>query len=252
MSKEMNIDELKKHIRSSLNKLKSYLDELNNSAEYHLRKRSMLISYWLNDYVSFLRTEHDFTPPNRKYSRGDIVLVNFGYRVGSELGGKHFAVVLDCYNSKKSPIITVVPLSSKKENYKQGVYSFELEFGLEYLYKQKREAIFNKFKEQTIQAMEFDKAIKNSSTVNIDDYKRLDQMINSALREMMTINNLDKDMKKLKLGTIASVSQITTISKQRIINPKNNKDSLSGLKLNSSDLDTLNKYISNLYLFSKN
>lgn len=248
MPKEMTIEELQKHINSSTQRLKNYLEQLNNSSSKPLRKRSMIISYWLNDFVKYIKNEDIYQPPNRKYKRGDIVLVNFGYRVGSELGGRHFAIVLDCHNQKNSPIITVVPLSSKKYGYKRGIYSFELEYGIDQLYKEKRERLLKVVSESII---EIDR-LNDTSETNSDRFKQLNYLVHSSLDKMYIVNNMDREIKKLKSGTIVSVSQITTISKQRIINPNNNKDSLSGIKIKSADLDTLNNYLNNLYLFKNN
>jgi mRNA-degrading endonuclease toxin of MazEF toxin-antitoxin module len=46
------------------------------------------------------------------YKRGDIVLAHFGYNVGHELGGIHYAVVVERDNNLSSGIVMVVPLSS--------------------------------------------------------------------------------------------------------------------------------------------
>lgn len=254
MSRVMSYDELHNHIDSSINELANYLDDLNNNSNKHQRKRGMLISYWIKDYVNFCKNEDSFFPPNRRYKRGDIVLVNFGYRVGSELGGRHFAVVLDCNNTKRSPILTVVPLSSKREGYKKSFYSFELEQGIENLYIQKRESLFDTASESLVQIKELREQIyslENSSITKREQLKNLEKLVEKTFKKVIEIDNLDKETKKLKKGTIVSVSQITTISKQRIINPKNNRDSLSGIRLNSKDLDTLNEYISNLFIYTK-
>ena len=40
------------------------------------------------------------------------MLNSFGFNVGSEYGGLHYAVVIDKDNNLSSPVVTVVPLSS--------------------------------------------------------------------------------------------------------------------------------------------
>lgn len=251
MSKEMSYDELRNHINSSINELESFLNDLNDSPNYYQRKRGMLISYWIKDYVNYNKNEDKFSPPNRRYKRGDIVLVNFGYRIGSELGGRHFAVVLDCNNSIKSSILTVVPLSSKKEGYKESYYSFELEQGIEFLYRKKRENLLNTARESLVKIQELREQLEGSednSKIKNRQLTDLENLVNETLKKILEIDNLDKEMKKLKEGTIISVSQITTISKQRLINPKSNKDSLSGLRLSPNDLKSLDKYINDLFI----
>ena len=51
---------------------------------------------------------------NINYRRGQVILVDFGYRIGSELGGAHYAVVMDVRSSKHNNQLTVVPLRSNK------------------------------------------------------------------------------------------------------------------------------------------
>ena len=76
-------------------------------------KKVNLISYWQKDYINYIKNEKDFNPTNLKtYKRGDIIKVNLGFNIGSELGGLHYCVVIDKKNNRNSPVITVIPLSS--------------------------------------------------------------------------------------------------------------------------------------------
>ena len=94
--------------------------------------------------------------------------------------------------------------------------------------------------------------IKNNSSANIEQENiklhQLEELVKIALRQMYAIDNMDNQIKKLKDGTVVSVSQITTISKQRIVNPKQNADALSGIKLSNEDLDKLNEHINYLFV----
>ena len=55
---------------------------------------------------------------HKVYKRGQVVSVNFGTNIGSEISGEHFAIVLTKYDKPTSRTITVVPLTSKyNENY---------------------------------------------------------------------------------------------------------------------------------------
>lgn len=59
--------------------------------------------------------EQNFRPNyNINYRRGQVIFVDFGYRIDSELGGAHYAVVLDVKSSKQNNQVTVVPLRSDK------------------------------------------------------------------------------------------------------------------------------------------
>lgn len=255
MSTQLSKTELQKLVDKSVEEFSNYLNSLISSDDCNKNKRASLISYWATDYVKYLKKEKTFTPPNYKYSRGDIVLVNFGYRVGCELGGMHFAIVVDNFNSKKSPIMTVVPLSSKKKDHSYNeTFSFELSKGVYELYMEKREKLLNSAYEN-LNAIAVIRAqldeISNEADIDNIDQSKIKENIRKINDKIKKVKLLDRDLDNLKNGTIVAVSQITTISKLRIINPKSSKDSLYDIKLNTDDLDKLNDYIKKLYIFEK-
>ena len=53
----------------------------------------------------------------QRYKRGQIVLADFSPSMGSEMRGKHFAIVLTKKDSPNNGVLTVVPLSSKEKSY---------------------------------------------------------------------------------------------------------------------------------------
>ena len=98
---------------SALQKLDSLL--LNYISNTDTASKADKLSYWLKDYCSLLKAEETFDPKYLKsYNRGDVIQVNLGYNIGNEEGGLHYCIVLDKHNSKKSGIITVIPLTSNK------------------------------------------------------------------------------------------------------------------------------------------
>ena len=104
-----------------MNKKKSIV-QLNNLLESYISndktlRKADLISKWLKDYVNYLQFEEVFDPKrNIAYKQGNIVKINLGFNLGSELGGVHYAIVIDNNNKHSSDTITVLPLSSIKEN----------------------------------------------------------------------------------------------------------------------------------------
>ena len=103
MKKEYSI--LKKE---ALTALSSYMDSLGEN-------QGSKLAYWISDYVRFLKREPGFDPKKLiRYKRGAIVKVHLGYRVGSEEGGLHYAVVMDVDNKLSNPVATVIPLTSIK------------------------------------------------------------------------------------------------------------------------------------------
>ncbi len=95
----------------------------------------------------------------KRYKRGQIIKIDFGINIGSELSHTHFGIVINKDDTVKNDNITVVPISSKK------------------------------------------------------GYKRLP--LNKILLNMYSINS------KYNLNCYALITQITTISKTRIL--ENNK-----------------------------
>lgn len=76
-------------------------------------KQQHIMAEWFELWCKYLGFEKSFVPQKLKYyKRGDIVLAHFGYNTGSELGGAHFAVVVEKNNNKSNNTVTVVPLSS--------------------------------------------------------------------------------------------------------------------------------------------
>lgn len=96
---------------TAINVLDAFLTDLTSSPT--TQKKAGLLSYWICDYISMLRKEKD-SQKYRCYKRGDIVKVHFGYRIGHEEGGLHYAVVVSVCDSPYSGILTVIPLTSLK------------------------------------------------------------------------------------------------------------------------------------------
>ena len=105
------------------------MEDYINSGKEELVKKADLISYWLKTYADYIEFEDKFD--SRKlmnYSRGDVIRVNFGFNIGAEMGGLHFAVVLDNDSKQKSNVLTVVPLSSTNG---KTVHEREVDLGVE-------------------------------------------------------------------------------------------------------------------------
>lgn len=80
-------------------------------------KQQFILDKWLNQWSQYLREEKVFNPQKlRYYKRGEIVLVDFGYNVGCELGGIHYAIVIENNNNNASGQVVVIPISSLETN----------------------------------------------------------------------------------------------------------------------------------------
>jgi mRNA-degrading endonuclease toxin of MazEF toxin-antitoxin module len=77
------------------------------------RGRSFLL--WLEQQNKYLQWEVGFDPLRlKRYKRGEVVHIHFGFNTGSEHGGPHWGVILDD-NKKSSPTAVVMPLGSLAE-----------------------------------------------------------------------------------------------------------------------------------------
>lgn len=224
-------DEIILHKDVALQKLNNLLLKYINSPD-KIDKADKL-SYWLEDYCRFLEFEDEFKPNLLKtYSRVDIIKVNLGYNIGNEEGGLHYCIVIDKHNSMYSGIITVIPLTSDKG--KKAHFS-EVNIGNE---------VYSSFQEKYNSIM-LDLSHKVNS-MNVDTASQ--EEISKALEQLHFIKKIDAEMSKMKKGSIALVSQITTISKQKIYDPQRTGDILSGIKVSEQNLDLINNKIKQLFV----
>ena len=260
MSVPQTIEEIRMLARKAVRATYLTIKELLKRNDDKNTKRAALLSYWIKDYCNYTLQEDSFDPKQLvRYKRGNIVLVEFGYRVGRELGGRHYAVVIDNYNGLSSDVVTVVPLRSYKDNYKSNKHSFILEKGLYNLYEEKMIRKINEIEDKANKVLDvFSEKQKEYENGNIptDEFKKAYKKVQKAQKEFRIeqaqLRRQIKTLSKLRNGTIVDVGQITTISKMRIVNPKIYSDSLYGLKLKPSDLDVLNRKLSELFIKNKN
>ncbi|MFG3638598.1 type II toxin-antitoxin system PemK/MazF family toxin [Peribacillus butanolivorans] len=87
---------------------------------------------WLDVQADYLVRELKFDSKRLlNYERRDLILLNFGFNVGSELGGMHWGVVVEHKNRKGSNTIVVVPLSSlDDEETEESLHSSEVYLGV--------------------------------------------------------------------------------------------------------------------------
>ncbi|MEC1387348.1 type II toxin-antitoxin system PemK/MazF family toxin [Aerococcus viridans] len=90
-------------------------EELRLIVEKMDEKRGKIFLDWLEIQNKYLLWEESFNPMKlRKYKRGEVVLANFGFNVGAEYGGMHYAAIIK-KDVKSNPIVNVIPLSSLKD-----------------------------------------------------------------------------------------------------------------------------------------
>lgn len=90
------------------------LQDLENEIKTLHEDKQIKIFQWINAWIYYLSQEDSFDSSKlRTYKRGDIVHVNFGFNVHNELGGLHYAIVIEADNPAASGCITVIPLRSE-------------------------------------------------------------------------------------------------------------------------------------------
>lgn len=211
-------------------------------------KKAAIFVYWLNDYIEYIKSEDTFNPKqNMTYQRGQIVFVNFGYRIGRELGGAHYAIVIDVKNAQNASTLTVVPLKSYKgkETSYNKIYCVKLQSDL-------RNKLYAKG--TSIKAAVFSRLLEISQQLNLPNSNISNHSLKLEKQKLKKRHKLAEDVikysKKLKDGSIADIGQITTISKQRIMQPCKSGDVLANIHIDLEDLIAIENKIRYLFFTS--
>ena len=212
------------------------LNQLDSLLTYHIDnnnfKKANLLSYWFEDFAKYNLAEETFTPKLlKKYKRGSIIKANLGFNVGNEEGGLHYCIVLDKNNALSSGTLTVIPLTSIKENKKYSSSTLNLGNEIYLNLKQICDTMSQKLSQEYQNIWEL--SAEKVEQFNID---------------FKYIKKVEKEIAKMKKGSIALVSQITTISKQRIFDPKTSSDILANLRVSDNTLDLIDLKIKELFL----
>lgn len=262
MGRNITDDEIIKHKKKAIKKLNNTFEAFINSPKSEHKKKADLIAYWVETYSDYLLSEEKFDYTSiPKYKRGDIISLNFGFNVGSEQGGLHYAIVLDNDNKQSSRVITVIPLSSgdEKSTYERDVFlGNELHDKLSAKYNKLNSQVENELSELNKMVEVLNKSIcvnvDTEENLQKDVLELLDSLVNRVdklKKEQKKLQIYAKEISKLKDGSIALMEQITTVSKMRIYKPKNKSDLLYGLKFSDGAMDKINDRLKELYIYSK-
>ncbi len=244
-SEELSEIELKSQVNMGEEKNKaiihkdSSLRRLDESFKKHIElseyKKSNILAYWINDFAEYHDEENIFDSTSLKvFKRGDIVKVNLGFNIGKELGGLHYCVVINKFDSPYSNTLNIIPLTSFKEN-RQYNKKTCIDLGDE-LYN----LLSNKFKVELINLNSMISKINNTSQE--EQIEQMDMLKNIGQKSDY-LKKIKDEIDGMKHGSIARINQITTISKQRIFKTP----ILSGIRLSEESLNILDKKISNLF-----
>lgn len=250
MARNITKEQLIEHKNNALSALDSYLSSLIENPEPKIQNKSDKLSYWLEDWTTFLKFEQRFSPSHlRRYKRGEIIKAHLGYNIGSEEGGLHYCVVIDNNNSKNSPIITIVPLTSVKsttdvEHLPKGSLFLgnELFTNLNSKFIQIRNTLSERVKH-----LDEKNRILCTTPGPHSEIKEILSELKKCDQELLLCKKMEKEIQKMRCGSIALVHQIRTISKIRIYDPKTNFDILSNVKLSNEKLNLIDTEIINSF-----
>lgn len=253
MSKEMTNEELNRHCVEATDNLKNAMLEFAASDDLHIKKRPMLLGYWLKSYTYFFKNEDSFQPSSvYKLKRGSVVQVEFGYRVGRELGGRHYAVVLDRDNKISRNTVTVVPLGSIKENDDEEPWTVKLNDGLFSLVNNKLNVLLAEGHRTINEADAMNESIANATPEEAKELRTIQRAkIDQARQSCRQAKEWLAELSHMKLGSKVLVDQIATVSKMRISQPKKKSHPLFGIRLSAGDMDLIDKKIVELYFSQK-
>ena len=195
----------------------------------------------MHTYISYKSNETEFSPTYLpKYAQGQIIFVDFGCGIRHEFSYPHYAIVLNTKDRKKNDLLTVVPLTSKKEKHNTlKEWEHEISYPIKNLLIDKVLSDFNLYGDKYVQLR--DKVIafaKNSSSLSKDEYaKRYSALVDAGVKEIYSSNKDVMDFaEKMAKGTIVELNQIKTISKSRIIFPVKKSHALYDIKIHPADL----------------
>lgn len=268
MKKTYDKEEIIQLKKSAIRKLNTLMEECIHKEDAKKNKKAVLLAKWINNYVDYLRFEDRFQAnKNIAYKRGNIVKANFGFRVGAELGGVHYAVVLDKNNIHNADTVTVVPLSSIKSENK--IHERDLRIGNEFynLIVARVNALTVSLEKELRDVIDVNNIIGRAieSLAKIDDKEKQEEELGSIdalhetnaekIEEMKKQLDLLKRMKNelsfMREGSIVKIEQITTISKMRIIDPKHTGNVLSNVSLSENTMKKINEKIKEIYIFDE-
>ena len=76
----------------------------------------------------------------------------------------------------------------------------------------------------------------------------LNNNITEAYKKLELAEKINKEVQKMKFGSVAIINQIRVISKQRIYDPKTYFDILLGIKLSNENLDLIDEKIRKMFI----
>lgn len=243
LKKPENKKELANKVSDLFSEYQSLFDILISDPSNY--KKAALWYYWLRDYKNYVKNESTFSPKYYPdFRRGSLVNLNLGFNIGSEMGGLHYAIVLRD-SKRKDPNLVVMPLTSLKPNKDitklrpTDVYlGEELYYKIQGKYEALRVSIPN----------EIELLRKSISSISSkEDNDKILLKLQDLEKRIELLKKARIKLSVLKHGSIVVANQIRTVSKIRLIDPRDKYDILYGLSLSTSSLNKIDQKLVELY-----
>ncbi len=154
-----------------------------------------------------------------------VIEISKQYNIGNELGGLHYCVVINKFDNPFNGTLNVIPLTSKKENKRYHKSCVSLGSELYNILSTNIERENNKL---------------NNLLNELDKLDNIPEDFSKAiLKQMRYLEKLGNEINKLKIDSIALITQITTISKHRIYDDI----ILRKVRLSANSLNVIDKKI---------
>lgn len=197
----------------------NYLDISNNCNN----PKFEYLDSWVYKNSKVFKAENT-TAISRKYPRfdfGTILKIDFGINQGSELSGPHFAISLTKYDSTKSGVITVLPLTSKPDTH-------DLKLN---------DLIVEQFTKRLDKKLDILEDLISERKITTDAQLAKCRNDIKLIKEMISFySNYAK-------SSYGCINQITTISKSKIMKPKNEFDIIGRAKCGKQIMDLISNSI---------
>lgn len=169
--------------------LNENLKDLQTIIESKDPKKQQIINQWIETWNKYLNWESSFDSTKLiYYKRGDIVYAHFGFNVGNEYGGIHYAVVVENDNNNSNGNVMVVPLTSldvAKGETKETIHDSEVYLGENLIPWKKGETVAKPEQIRSISKLRIIKPKRLEDQKASLDGKMLD-LIDEKLKELVT------------------------------------------------------------------
>lgn len=297
MGSDRTNQEIAIYTATVIQELEDYLQHLQQIGDQE-NKRSEKIAQWVENWTKYLNTEKKFNSRSiNALKRGSIVYADFGFNVGREYGGLHYAIVLNKKDARSNHLLHVLPLTSVKETTDMSnLKYFQFPIGDEVFQLLKNEAnqkvieltkLYDRFSKKddelheralTVESLIKDnkkafETLKNLPASDRDNsfleqIQTIDKNINFASTEADKIKQELEDnatllaeleekleyankfilkTQNMNKDSIVLLNQVTTISKMRLYDPKNNSSILNGIVLSDDTMDKIDEALKKIF-----